>query len=74
MCDLRSGEAGGLAGPGLREEALGDGVIVLICSNERCRYYEVARVVHRPQIEPGVYLKEAYVCACGHDLWALAQR
>ena len=70
MRDLRGQEAGGLPGPGLRGPALGDGVVVLICTNESCRFYEIGRVVHRPMVTDGVYLKETYTCACGHDLWA----
>lgn len=48
--------------------------LLMICTNESCWRFEVVRTVPRTEVTDGVYVKQSYVCACGHTMWPVPRR
>lgn len=73
MPDLQDPVRDPKPGSGVRDAVSGD-MIVGICSNASCRYYEVPRLIRRKEVGEGIFLKQAFVCICGHDIWIAPRR
>ena len=48
--------------------------LAMDCGNEQCRFFEVTRLVPQVEVSEGVYLRQDYICECGHFMRATGRR